>query len=55
VFADQFSRTLRETNWQPASIASGDTPDAHPGRLRLAGSSSWASGILELDYGPWAP
>jgi hypothetical protein len=29
------------------------TPDAHPGRLRLAGSTSWASGILELEYRPW--
>jgi hypothetical protein len=28
------------------------TPDARPGRLRLAGSTSWASGILELDYRP---
>ena len=101
-----FSRTLRDTPWQPASIASGDTaqevarlkaepgneiiahggtqfvrslarlglvdryrfyvipfaagggvplftPDAHPGRLRLAGGIAWASGVLELDYRPW--
>jgi hypothetical protein len=27
-------------------------PDARPGRLRLAGSTSWASGILELDHRP---
>jgi hypothetical protein len=26
------------------------TPDAHPGRLRLVGSTSRASGILELEY-----
>jgi hypothetical protein len=29
------------------------TPDAHPGRLRLGGSTGWASGILELDYLQW--
>jgi hypothetical protein len=28
------------------------TPDALRGRLRLAGSTSWASGILELDHRP---
>jgi dihydrofolate reductase len=102
-----FTRTLRDTHWEPASIASGDTaqevarlkaepgneiiahggtqfvrslarlglvdryrfyvipfaagggvplftPDAHPGRLRLVGSTSWASGILELEYRPFA-
>ena len=98
-----FSRTLRDTPWQPARIVSGETagevarlkaepggeiiahggtqfvrslarlgladryrfyvipfaagggvplftPDARPGRLELAGSTTWACGIVELDY-----